>query len=103
MDHRVTWSPAALDDIDAIAAYIARDSRRYASAVTARFRQTARELRQFPLSGRMVPELEDERIREKIVYGWRMIYRFENDVVTIAAIVHSRQSFETGVGRITRN
>lgn len=50
----------------------------------------------------MVPELEDEGIREKMVYGWRMIYRFENDVVTIAAIVHSRQSFETGVGRVTR-
>lgn len=102
MDHRVVWSPAALDDIDAIAAYIARDSRRYASVVTTRFRQTARELRRFPISGRMVPELEDEGIREEIIYGWRMIYRLGNDVVTIAAIVHSRQSFETGVGRVTR-
>lgn len=89
--------------MDAIAAYIARDSRRYASVVTTRFRQTAREFRRFPLSGRMVPELDDGRIREKIVYGWRMIYRFENGVVTIAAIVHSRQSFETGVGRVTRS
>lgn len=42
------------------------------------------------------------RIREKIVYGWRMLYRVEDGVVTIAAIVHSRQSFETGVGRVTR-
>ena len=102
MDHRVAWSPAALDDLDAIAGYIARDSPRYASAVTRKFRDTARNLRQFPKSGRMVPELEDERIREKIVYSWRMIYRFENDIVTIAAIVHSRQSFDTGVGRVTR-
>jgi toxin ParE1/3/4 len=100
--HRLVWSPTALEDADAIAAYISRDSRQYASAVTRRFRDTARDLRQFPLSGRMVPELEDERIREKIVYGWRMIYRIENAVVTIAAIVHSRQSFETGVGRVTR-
>lgn len=66
-------------------------------------RDSARSLRQFPLSGRMFPELHDEAVREKIVYGWRMIYRFENAVVTIAAIVHSRQSFETGVGRVTRN
>jgi toxin ParE1/3/4 len=102
VDHRVTWSPAALEDADAIAAYISRDSRHYASNVMRRFRETARGLRQFPLSGRMVPELEDERIREKIVYGWRMIYRFEDAVVTIAAIVHSRQSFETGVGRVAR-
>lgn len=102
MAHRLVWSPAALEDLDSIAAYIARDSPRYASAVTRKFRDTARELRQFPLSGRMVPELEDERIRQKIVYSWRMIYRFQDDVITIAAIVHSRQSFETGVGRIGR-
>ncbi len=102
MDHRVVWSPTALEDADAIAAYIARDSRQYASAVARRFRETARHLRQFPLSGRMVPELADERIREKIVYGWRMLYRFEDDLVTIAAIVHSRQSFETGVSRVPR-
>jgi hypothetical protein len=50
----------------------------------------------------MVPELEDERIREKIVYNWRMVYRYENMVVTIAAIVHSSQSFQTGVGRVAR-
>jgi hypothetical protein len=50
----------------------------------------------------MVPEFADERIREKIVYGWRMIYRFENAVVTIAAIIHSRQSFQTGLGRLSR-
>jgi toxin ParE1/3/4 len=98
--YRVVWSPAALDDADAIAAYIARDSPRYASNVIRRFRETARGLRRFPLSGRMVPELEDDRIREKIIYGWRMIYRFEDSIVTIAAIVHSRQSFETGIGRL---
>ena len=102
MAYRVVWSPAALEDADAIAAYIARDSRHYASNVIRKFRDTARGLRQFPLSGRMVPELEDERIREKIIYGWRMIYRFENAVVTIASIIHSRQSFETGVGRVIR-
>lgn len=103
MDYRVVWSPEALDDADAIAAYIARDSKRYASNVMRRFRETARELRRFPLSGRMVPELETEWIREKIVFGWRMIYRVENSVVTIASIVHSRQSFETGVGRVKRD
>jgi plasmid stabilization system protein ParE len=66
------------------------------------FRETARHLRQFPRAGRMAPEFEDGGVREKIVHGWRMIYRFEDDVVTIAAIVHSCQSFETGLGRVTR-
>jgi toxin ParE1/3/4 len=33
MDTRVSWSPEALEDVDAIAAYIAKDSPFYASAV----------------------------------------------------------------------
>lgn len=86
-----------------IATYIARDSQGYAFNVVRKLRDAARGLRQFPLAGRMVPELRDERIREKIIYGWRMIYHFEDAVVTIASIVHSRQSFDTGVGRAARD
>jgi toxin ParE1/3/4 len=100
--HRVVWSPAALEDAEAIAEYIARDSAQYAAAVVRKLRDTARSLRDFPRSGRAVPEFEDESIREKIVYSYRLIYRVEASVVTIAAIVHARQSFETGVGRLGR-
>lgn len=100
MAHRVVWSPAALEDAEAIAAYIARDSARYASAVVRRLRDTARSLREFPLSGRTLPEFEDASLREKLVYSYRLIYRVESGVVTIAAVVHGKQSFETGVGRL---
>ncbi|HEV2146237.1 MAG TPA: type II toxin-antitoxin system RelE/ParE family toxin [Longimicrobiaceae bacterium] len=102
MAHRVVWSPAALEDVEAIAEYIARDSAQYAAAVVRKFRDTARSLREFPRSGRSVPEFEDESIREKLVYSYRLIYRIEAGLVTIAAVVHARQSFETGVGRLGR-
>lgn len=98
MAFRVIWSPAALEDADEIGTYIARDSRHYAAAVVRKLRDTARALRDFPLAGRIVPELEEETIREKLVYSYRLVYRVEGKVVTIAAIVHMRQSFETGVG-----
>ncbi|HEX2091914.1 MAG TPA: type II toxin-antitoxin system RelE/ParE family toxin [Longimicrobiaceae bacterium] len=98
MAHRVVWSPAALEDAEAIASDIARDSTRYAATVARRLRDTARSLRDFPLSGRIVPE--EESIREKLVYSYRLIYRVQGEIVTIAAIVHGKQSFETGVGRI---
>ena len=100
MAHRVVWAPAALRDVDDIASYIARDSTRYAASVVGSLRDLARTLRQFPLSGRMVPELGDETVREKLVYGYRMVYRVGPGVVTIAAVVHARQSFDTGVGRL---
>lgn len=101
MAYRVVWSPAAIEDAEAIAAYIARDSAHYAAAVVRKLRDTARALREFPLSGRIVPELGDDRIREKLVYSYRLIYRVGSDLVTIAAIVHVRQSFEAGIGRRT--
>lgn len=69
MAYSVVWSPRALADVDAIAAYIARDSPAYASAVVGKIVDATRSLSNFPLSGRVVPEFEDELIREKLVYG----------------------------------
>ena len=58
MDHRVTWSPEALDDVEAIAEYIERDSPVYARAVVQKILATTRKLQRFPRAGRTVPELD---------------------------------------------
>ena len=90
---RVVWSAAALEDVEAIAAFIARDSERYAASVVERFLASARQLADFPLSGREVPEAGSEAIREIFVYSWRLIYHVQGQVVAIAAVVHQRQSY----------
>jgi plasmid stabilization system protein ParE len=59
MAYRVVWSPRALDDVDAIASYISRDSTAHASAVVTKIIRSTRMLRRFPLAGRVVPEFED--------------------------------------------
>ena len=91
MAYRVTWSTRALDDIDSIASYIARDSPAYASAVVSRIINTARALRQFPFAGRVVPEFNDTNLRERFVYSYRVIYRIEDKTVTVAAVVHGKR------------
>jgi toxin ParE1/3/4 len=91
MAYSVVWSPKALEDVDAIAAYIARDSPAYASAVVGKILETTRSLSNFPFSGRVVPEFDDEMLREKFVYSYRIIYRVETETVTIAAVVHGKQ------------
>lgn len=91
MAYSVVWSPKALEDVDAIAAYIARDSPAYASAVVGKILETTRSLSNFPFSGRVVPEFDDEMLREKFVYSYRIIYRVEAETVTIAAVVHGKQ------------
>ena len=94
MAYRVAWSPRAVKDLEAIADYISADSTAYAAAVVKTILNTTRSLSTFPFSGRVVPELGDESIREWFSYSYRVIYRIENQVVTVAAIVHGKRSLD---------
>jgi toxin ParE1/3/4 len=91
MAYSVGWSPRAIADVDAIAGYISRDSATYASAIVSKILAATRNLGTFPQLGRMVPEFSDEAIREKIVAGYRVIYRIEAESVTVATVIHGRQ------------
>ena len=91
MGYEVVWSPAALDDIESLADYIARDSEYYARAVVDKILDLSRRLKDFPYSGRIVPELEDATIRERFVYSYRVIYRLQGARITILAILHGKR------------
>ncbi len=94
MDYRVSWSPTALDDVNAIAEYINRDSPAYTRAVVNKLLDTARNLKTNPNAGRIVPELGDEAIRERFVYSYRLIYRVQDSEVLIVAVVHGKRLLE---------
>jgi plasmid stabilization system protein ParE len=89
----LAWSPEAIEDIEAIAAYIERDSPWYAKAVVSKLIDTAESIPQYPELGRMVPELGDSTIRERLVHRYRLIYRLEENRAVIAAVIHARQDF----------
>jgi toxin ParE1/3/4 len=91
MAYKVTWSPRAVEDLEAIAQFIAADSTAYAAAVIKTILNTTRNFSNFPFAGRIVPELADENIREWFAYSYRVIYRIQGEVITIAAIVHGRR------------
>lgn len=92
MDYRVVWSPRALDDVDAIAAYISRDSTAYASAVVRRIIAITHSFSRLPLAGRIVPEFSDDSVRERFAYSYRIIYRVREGEVTIAAVIHGKRA-----------
>jgi toxin ParE1/3/4 len=100
--NRVIWSASALADVEAIAAYIARDSDHYASVVVERMLEAAASLADLAERGRVVPELTDASIREVFVYSWRVIYRVEPNVVTVLTVVHQKQHFQPGANRFDR-
>jgi plasmid stabilization system protein ParE len=90
----VIWSPRAVDDVRAIATYIAEDSIAYAKSVAQKIVASTRRLAVFPISGRVVPEFGDESIREVFAYSYRIIYRVEGETVTIAAVAHGKRPVE---------
>ena len=74
MDYKVVWTEAALTDIESIARYIEKDSFFYASSVVSKILDTSKLISTFPLSGRVIPEEENELVREHFIYNYRMIY-----------------------------
>ena len=94
MAYEVVWSPRAIEDVEAIAAYISIDSTAYAAAVVKKILTTTRNLSRFPFAGRVVPEFDEESLREQFAYSYRVIYRVQDQTVTIAAVVHGKQLLE---------
>jgi len=94
MAHRVDWSRRALQDLEAIAEYIAADSPAYAGIVVKKVVSQTKMLAQFPRSGRKVPEFDNDDIRELIVYAYRIIYRLQENAVVIAAVIHGKRILE---------
>jgi plasmid stabilization system protein ParE len=94
----VTWTAQALDDLEAVCLYIARDAPHIASVFAARSFDATDRLADFPLSGRMVPEVGRPEIREVFVYSYRIIYRCTGDKVVILTIHHGARLLPKGLG-----
>ena len=72
---RVIWSPRALDDLDAIEAYIAKDNATAARRLVAKIVKQAGRIETFPESGGFVEEDESHRYRQVLQGNFRVIYR----------------------------
>jgi len=89
----VIWAPSALDDIESIAEYIGADSAEMASLFINRLIEATDRLQQFPLSGRLIPEINNPDCREVIYGAYRIMYRIEGDEVRITGVVHGARDW----------
>jgi len=90
----VIWAYAAEEDLEAAASYIHRDSPVYAVSFVERVLEAGRSLNEFAERGRVVPELSDSSIREIFVFSYRLVYRIEDDRISILALIHGRRDFQ---------
>lgn len=82
---KVEWSPLALERVEDIAQYIARDDPDAAVRWVVELFDTVGRLADFPESGRIVPEVGIRRIREVISGAYRVVYsvREKVEVLTV--------------------
>ena len=93
---QVIWSPSALEDIEQVAQFIARDSSDQAALFVARLIEATDRLGWVPLSGRTIPEIGHPDCRE-IVYGaYRIMYRVQDGDVWITGVVHGARNWKPG-------
>ena len=83
---QIIWSSVAISDLDAIFDYIGRDSPAYAQLEIDRILLAVDRLQTFPLSGRVVPELERDDLREIILPKHRVVYQLIGENVEIATV-----------------
>lgn len=90
---KVIWAPSALEDVESIAEYIVRDSVDQAALFVARLFEGTDRLQEFPLSGRVIPEIGDKFCREIICESYRIMYRLSDNDVWITGVVHGARNW----------
>ncbi len=87
----LVWTTPALEDLDDIASFIARDNAKAASALVQRLLSTVERLQDHPASGRLMPEVPGKIYREVIVSPCRIIYRRDGKQVLIVHVLRSER------------
>jgi addiction module RelE/StbE family toxin len=88
----VIWSEPAKKSLQNIYYFIAEDSKFYAKEVVDKIVNESEKLDDFPKIGRIVPEIDEDNVRELIIYSYRMIYEINDDNINILALIHGKQS-----------
>jgi len=75
----VRWTKTALTDLEEIGDYIAKDSVRYAELTVSKLFESPNILEKNPRAGKVVPELNNESIRQLVRGSYRIIYHLVDE------------------------
>ena len=88
---KIIWSPLAIDRASEIAEYIAQDKPAAAEKWIDTVFSKVEQLKSSPEIGRIVPEIKNNQFRELIYSNYSMVYRIENEQISILTIRHGKQ------------
>ena len=84
---KVIWTDSAILDLDDIGEYIAKDSVRYAEITVSELFESVDILESHPRTGIVVPEFDNEFIRQLIRGNYRIVYQIiDNQRIEILTV-----------------
>jgi len=92
----VNWTPRGLNRLDGIVRDIAMgDGLQTALKWHDNIFDATERLAAFPLSGRVVPEIARNQIREIILPPYRIVYKVQGDTCNVLSVRHSRRQIKS--------
>lgn len=91
----VIWTETALQELDALAEYIALDNPAAASALVKDIFDKIERLENFPKSGRIPPELPDSVYREVVIPPCRIFYREDEQRLLVLYVMREELQLRT--------
>ena len=85
------WSEHAVAQLASVAEYVGLSSSVYAEQLVDRIAGRLEQAREFPESGRVVPEFARAEIRELIEWPYRLVYRVRPDAIEVLSVLHGRR------------
>jgi toxin ParE1/3/4 len=92
---KLIWTDHAINDLGDIGDFIAENSEKYAKLTIKKLFERTDILKSFPQAGRIVPEKNEENLRELIEGNYRIIYEIVSaDQINILTVYHSARDLK---------
>jgi toxin ParE1/3/4 len=92
---KLIWTDQAINDLGDIGDYIGENSEKYAKLTVKKLFERPEILKTFPQAGRIVPEKNEENLRELIEGNYRLIYEIVSaDLINILTVYHSARDLK---------
>jgi len=91
----VYWTETAIQQLSSLYTYLSQTSPPYAQRTIDRLTRRSQQIATFPNSGRIVPEFDNDRIREIIEGKYRIIYTIQANQIEVLTVLHGAQSLES--------
>jgi toxin ParE1/3/4 len=89
----IKWTNRALQDLQEIYEFIARDSLRYAQIQIESIQDVVSNLQKFPLMGHILQEFPHLPYREILADNYRVLYKYDKSQkrIYIMAVIHGKR------------